>query len=53
MGSTEDVFWEKYPPTVLSDVSFDLVWSCRSSATSKESVDEVAGELPRRTPPYV
>lgn len=45
MGSSEGVLWEQYPPTVLSDVTFDLVWSCRSSDTSRESLDEVAGQL--------
>lgn len=44
MGSSEGVFWEQYSPMVLSDEIFDLMWSCRSSVTSRESVDEVAGE---------
>lgn len=36
--SCEGVFWEQYSPVVLSDEIFDLVWSCSSSATSRESV---------------
>lgn len=41
--SSEGVFWEQHPSTVVSDVTSDLAWSHRSPSTSKESVDEVSG----------
>lgn len=45
MGSSEGVFWEQHPPTMVSMVTSGLAGSCRSSDTSRESVDEVAGEV--------
>lgn len=43
--SREGVFWEQHLHTMVSGVTSDLTWFCRSSSTSKEPVDEVAGEV--------
>lgn len=45
VGSSEGICWEQHPPTMVSDAAPDLAWSRRSSDTSGESVDEVAGEV--------